>query len=67
VEEGELRLLVREGRVVVGTPPPAPGVRVLDANDGEVVGRAVGRPLDFDLAPDGALWALYPGVLRRLR
>lgn len=65
--EGEARLAESAGRIAVAVPPPAPGLRLLDARDGALLGRAGGEPLDFAFGPDGALWVLYRGAARRLR
>jgi hypothetical protein len=65
--EGEVRLVESAGRIAVVVPPPAPRVRLLDARDGALLGRAGGEPLDFAFDSGGALWGLYRGVVRRLR
>ena len=65
--EGEVRLVESAGRIAVVVPPPAPRVRLLDARDGALLGRAGGEPLDFAFDSAGGLWGLYRGALRRLR
>jgi hypothetical protein len=65
--EGEVWLVESGGRIAVAVPPPAPGVRLLDARDGALLGRAGGEALDFAFDPAGALWVLYRGVVRRVR
>lgn len=66
-EEGvRVRIAVDRGRVAVWGLGPRIGLRLLDARTGEILARTRADPLDVAFAPGGALWALFPGELRRL-
>ena len=66
-EEGaEAHMAVAGGRIVVWGGGVRWGLLMLDAETGEVVRRAGEAPIDAAVDPAGAIWALYPGELRRL-
>lgn len=65
-EAAQVRLAVAGDRVAVWGLGPRIGLRLLSAKTGEILGRTRTDPLDVSFAPDGSLWALYPGELRRL-
>lgn len=65
-EAGQARLAVAAGRVAVWGLGGRVGLRLLDARTGEILARTSTDPTDAAFGPDGSLWALYPGEIRRL-
>lgn len=63
---GEVTIAVAGGRILVQGLGSEAGMRVLSGESGARLGRTRGPPLDAAFGPDGALWTLYPGELRRL-
>lgn len=62
-----LRVSPRRDRVAVLSGERENGLHVLDAETGEGLGSTRVTPLDVAFAPDGGLYLLYPGELRRAR